>query len=177
MSADITAIARLGTAEERQAAGERLRRAREILGYNQTRLAEAIGASKRGLQDNEAGKSVPGGQVLAGLAALGINVNWLLTGEGPERLEDTKPVEAPSQVPRLDGAMMGRALAAVRRLLKANGFHASDEGEGELAAILYEMYQHGMAWQAAEHAVSTLMRTTTSRIGKDKQGTHERQEH
>lgn len=69
--------------------GERLKRAREVLRMNQAELATAIGASKRGLQDNEAGKSVPGGQALAGLASLGININWLLTGHGPERLDAT----------------------------------------------------------------------------------------
>ena len=60
-----------------------MRVAREHLGLSQQELADKLGGSKRGLQDNEARNRVPGGEVIYGFVLLGINANWLLTGEGP----------------------------------------------------------------------------------------------
>lgn len=71
-----------------------MRAAREALGLSQDGLAKAVGGSKRGIQNNEAHISVPGGEVICGLVGLGINANWLLTGEGPMLLKDVeKPAE------------------------------------------------------------------------------------
>ncbi len=62
--------------------GDRLKQIRKSLGYTQKAIAEAIGSKLRSWQDYEAGKKVPGSQVIAGLSHLGINANWVLTGEG-----------------------------------------------------------------------------------------------
>lgn len=66
---------------------ERLRAVRTKLSLTQREMAEAVNVKYRSWQDYETGKSIPGGKVLAGLAALGINTNWLLTGSGPARLK------------------------------------------------------------------------------------------
>ena len=63
--------------------GGRIKAAREALGLTQEGLAKAVGGSKRGIQENEARNRVPGGDVVSGMIGLGINANWLLTGEGP----------------------------------------------------------------------------------------------
>lgn len=63
--------------------GGRMRVAREFLGFSQQGLADELGVSKRGIQDNETRNRVPGGDVINGFVYLGINANWLLTGEGP----------------------------------------------------------------------------------------------
>lgn len=68
--------------------GGRIKAARESLGLSQDGLALAVGGSKRGIQDNEARNRVPGGEVICGMVRLGINANWLLTGEGPMRIAD-----------------------------------------------------------------------------------------
>ncbi|MEW6594157.1 MAG: helix-turn-helix transcriptional regulator [Thermodesulfobacteriota bacterium] len=60
----------------------RLKDVRKELGYTQKQIGEAIGSSLSTWQDYEAGKSIPGGNALAGLARLGVDINWLLTGEG-----------------------------------------------------------------------------------------------
>ncbi len=62
--------------------GERLRNARESLGYAQKSMAEAVGSKLRSWQDYEAGNKTPGSQVIAGLSALGVDANWVLTGRG-----------------------------------------------------------------------------------------------
>ena len=60
----------------------RLKEARARLGLSQKEIAEQSGVSARGYQGYEDGRSVPGGDAIAGLIRLGINANWLLTGEG-----------------------------------------------------------------------------------------------
>lgn len=77
--------------------GERMRAAREALGMTQEGAATAVGGSKRGIQNNEAHKSVPGGEVLAGFVSLGINANWLLTGMGEMRMPTGSATEFQAQ--------------------------------------------------------------------------------
>lgn len=68
---------------------ERLKTAREHLGYEQKKIASELSISFRSWQDYELGKSVPGGKVFEALVKLGFNANWLLSGEGQMRREDT----------------------------------------------------------------------------------------
>lgn len=46
-------------------------------------MAEALGMKRRGYQENESGRTQPNAITVQGLIGLGINANWLLTGEGP----------------------------------------------------------------------------------------------
>lgn len=45
-------------------------------------MATALGISPRTWQDYEGGINLPGWKVLEGLAKLGFNINWILTGQG-----------------------------------------------------------------------------------------------
>lgn len=65
-----------------------MRQAREHLKLTQQQLANSLGVSKRGIQDNETRNRVPGGEVINGFVGLGINANWLLTGDGEMLLAD-----------------------------------------------------------------------------------------
>ena len=65
------------------AIGPRLRAFRESQKKSQSAFAGMIGGKLRGLQDNEAGESSPNSKMLRALADLGLNINWLLTGNGP----------------------------------------------------------------------------------------------
>lgn len=64
-------------------------------------------------QKYEMGRSAPGGEAIAGFVGVGINANWLLTGEGPMRLEELQPKPQPMKINTealaaiLDGAMRG----------------------------------------------------------------------
>ncbi|MGL5632913.1 MAG: helix-turn-helix domain-containing protein, partial [Azovibrio sp.] len=70
--------------------GARIKAARKALGMTQDELAALAGArSKSGLQDNEAGKNMPGGHMLGALVKAGVNANWLLSGKGEMLLADT----------------------------------------------------------------------------------------
>jgi transcriptional regulator with XRE-family HTH domain len=61
---------------------DRLKQIRNSLGYTQKDAAKSVSVSVQMWQAYEAGRSVPGGNVLEALARLGFNVNWLLTGLG-----------------------------------------------------------------------------------------------
>lgn len=61
---------------------ERLKLFRSELGLKQIEVCEVIGVSDRAYIGYEGGRSIPGGEVLAGFIKLGLNVNWLLSGEG-----------------------------------------------------------------------------------------------
>lgn len=60
--------------------GERLRDERERLGLTQPAFAEAAGSKKRTLIDWEKGVSSPTAVQLAGLAELGVDVLYVITG-------------------------------------------------------------------------------------------------
>jgi len=68
--------------------GNRLKAVRKHIGYAQKRMSEECGSALRSWQDYESGTKVPGGQVFAGLAELGVNANWVLTGHGPMMNEE-----------------------------------------------------------------------------------------
>jgi len=62
---------------------DRLKQVREsIPGRTQKEMAKECSISVQMWQAYEAGKSVPGGNVLEALARMGFNVNWILTGVG-----------------------------------------------------------------------------------------------
>lgn len=113
--------------------GARMKAAREALSLTQDSLAKAVGASKRGIQDNEAQKSVPGGDVIAGMVGLGINANWLLTNEGPMLLADLVAPAAPRSPMINVGALETIIEGALRVAPKAPA--------DKLACLCASMYQ------------------------------------
>lgn len=93
--------------------GGRLKAARAHLGLKQDVLAAQSGVSYSVYQKYEMGRSVPGGDAIAGFIHTGINANWLLTGEGPMLLKDLQPKPQPMKInigalaATLDGATRG----------------------------------------------------------------------
>ena len=61
---------------------DRLKTARSKLGYTQKDLAEALGVTKAAVSSYETGRVSPSNEVHTLLSSLGINISWLLTGEG-----------------------------------------------------------------------------------------------
>lgn len=85
--------------------GARLEQYRTCLEFSQRGLAKKLGISLGGLQSYESGKSVPGGNVLEALARHGLNVNWLLTGEGEMMRHDEQESSDTTQIhQQVDGA-------------------------------------------------------------------------
>jgi transcriptional regulator with XRE-family HTH domain len=61
---------------------ERIKAARAALGLKQEEVVSKSGIPIGSLRKYEGGHSAPGADAIAGLVRLGINSNWLLTGEG-----------------------------------------------------------------------------------------------
>ncbi|WP_420996203.1 helix-turn-helix domain-containing protein [Cupriavidus sp. 30B13] len=115
----------------------RLKEARQFLGLSQQKLADKFGISKPGLQGNEAGKSMPGGDLLACYSSLGISVDWLLTGKGSMTFDDSGERAQPSAGP-LDVELLEVVLEKLETKIAAAGVRASAKKKAELAALLYD---------------------------------------
>lgn len=113
--------------------GERMKVFRESLGLGQEQLAAQIGGSKRGIQDNEWGKAAPNSKILVGLAKLGLNVNWLLLGEGEMLMKNVSTSVTPSDI-----KLYGDAMEAIDYLLQQGNKAASYQQRRALVDALYQ---------------------------------------
>lgn len=72
--------------------GSRLKLWRQALGLTQAAFAERIGVHIGVLKKYEQGLNVPGGEALAAIARTGVNMTWLLTGDGEMLPRASPPV-------------------------------------------------------------------------------------
>ncbi|EHP39389.1 XRE family transcriptional regulator [Cupriavidus basilensis OR16] len=123
--------------EEAKAIGQRMREARQALGLSQVDLAAKLGASKPGLQQNEAGKNMPGGRLLYGFSMLGVSSDWLLCGQGEMFLEGhgAGTSHPPSPV---DSELLAVVLERLEAKIAAAGVRVSAKKKAELAVLLYD---------------------------------------
>jgi transcriptional regulator with XRE-family HTH domain len=140
--------------------GSRLKLWRQALGLTQAALAERIGVHIGVLKKYEQGLNVPGGEALAAIARTGVNMTWLLTGEGemlPRKLHPDLQViegEGRSAPPDKDVARLLRQIEAIlnadpdpeRRLMRAQ----------ELFARAQELARLGELEQAVAELRSAL---------------------
>ena len=110
--------------------GSRIKLWRQALGLTQAVFAERIGVHIGVLKKYEQGLNVPGGEALAAIARTGVNMTWLLTGEGEMRPQ--KPVEPDVAVP--EGTRYARRWRKIIELV--DGF----EDEADRAAFIEEVF-------------------------------------
>ena len=113
--------------------GRRIAAFRDHLGLTQQQLADKIGGTKRGIQENEAGNTAPGGRPLYELAVLGLNLTWLLCGVGPMLAKD---LELPR--PAVDDQILVGVISGVEELLESEGLDLPAGKKAELIGLLYE---------------------------------------
>ncbi|MBF0372365.1 MAG: helix-turn-helix domain-containing protein [Alphaproteobacteria bacterium] len=113
---------------------ERLRQARKHLGLSQAEMAARMGVVVRPYQSYEAGKRLPLAEGLAALAEAGIDVTWLLIGDG-QVCREAPPVPTPS----LDVALLCEAVRLVEDWLTANGRTMAAERKAEVVSTIYDM--------------------------------------
>lgn len=70
------------------AIGLRMQEAREGCGLSRPAFVEKFGGAVRTLENNEKGRNEPGVGLLESFRSLGINPNYLLTGDGPKYIGD-----------------------------------------------------------------------------------------
>ena len=127
--------------------GARIRQWRFALGLTQAELSSRLGVHIGVLKKYEQGINIPGGEVLAAIAKTGVNMTWLLTGEGemlPAKSEKTTENQQDSA--SLD-ALAGRHARRWSKLIELVESAPSPE---EAEAILDELFAR--ARQQAELA-------------------------
>lgn len=137
----------------------RLRMAREALGYTQKRVAEAVGGKLRSWQDYESG-TVPGSAVIAGLVGLGINANWLLTGEGPIRTEELRNQlhpDAHADGP-VDRHVLRDVLEVLEEVLQQQGRELAPAAKSELVLHLCDEIAEQEGKRPGKEKVARLLK-------------------
>ena len=133
----------LASVEKARNAGDRVRLARESLGVPQKAFADLMGISRRGLQDMEAQKNVPSGLSLAAMQGLGVSADWVLSGEGEQRLKPLQDKGSPaSQDSRLDSVKI--AVQLLREVLDDAELDLTPEKHAEAAVILVQLLEMGL---------------------------------
>ena len=112
---------------------------------SQAGFAPAVGIHKNTLSTYERGEREPGAMALLGYATLGWNINWVLTGVGPERLEaglhgDVPPVQSQD----LNQARLTLALQTVEDVLTATDAVLPAPKRAEAAMLVYELLGSGL---------------------------------
>ncbi|MEW5790004.1 MAG: helix-turn-helix domain-containing protein [Pseudomonadota bacterium] len=115
---------------------DRIKAWRHALGLTQEEFARRVGIPKRTLVGYENGEREPGSSALAAIAKTGVNMTWLLTGEG-EMLpaKQTKTEENQRDSADLD-ALAGDAIERWRAIMKL----AADMPDKERAILLNEFF-------------------------------------
>ncbi len=92
---------------EWEAVGRRIREARFLLGnLKQTDFGKFLGEfSAMQISNSERGKNPPPAELLTALARSGINVNYILTGEGSVWLKEMVRLEHPISPEELEGVL------------------------------------------------------------------------
>lgn len=111
--------------------GSRLRDWRHALGLTQALLADRLGVHIGVLKKYEQGLNVPGGDALAAIARTGVNMTWLLTGEGDMRPSPAQGAESDQSV--APDHRLSRRWAKLAELLDAMP-------EQEAAALFDELF-------------------------------------
>ncbi|WP_374342658.1 helix-turn-helix domain-containing protein [Azonexus sp.] len=115
---------------------ERIKQAREVLKFSQPEAAEVSGIPVGTLRKYEQGPSKPGAEAMSGLVKLGINANWLLTGEGPMLLAE---LQAPAGA--LDQGRLRLSLQAVEEGLSATRRTMEPAKKADLVLAVYDLLQ------------------------------------
>lgn len=124
--------------------GERLRYVRGHASQKERAAALAVALST--YQNYERDERVPDAEFLARVTREGWNGHWLLTGEGPERLEALSGAGfSGSQAVRVDGETLRDSVEAVDAALAAMNIDASGAERAALYSAMYEYLASGDA--------------------------------
>ena len=121
-------------------AGTIAERIRQVRGdRSQMEFATELGVHKEMLGKYERGLSVPGGEVLARMREHGVDINWLLTGQGSMRENHATQKSNLDGVQNitLDEELNARVVDGISRLYKDEGVGLSSMDLGRMAAKVY----------------------------------------
>jgi len=125
--------------------GSRLTHVRGEL--SQAEFAKLIGVHKNSVGNYERGDREIGAEALAGYVRLGWNANWVLTGEGPERLDALQDKDSGGDSPQshdLDQERLTLALQLVEDALASKNAYLATPKRAEAAMLVYELLGSGL---------------------------------
>lgn len=130
-------LSEAGSGNRLAAIAERLVRVRD--GQSQAAFASTIGVHKNSVGNYERGDREIGALALAGIADVGWNINWLLTGRGPERIDalQTPANTQFSATADVDLPSLQEAIEDTLTLLRQTGRNPSVEDTAYIVALLY----------------------------------------
>ncbi len=114
----------------------RLKKWRQILGVTQIEFCEQANIALGVLKKYEAGTSIPGGETLSKMANTGLNIHWLLTGEG-SMSSDTGEDDEQKSLTIQDLPQLQRYEKRLEAILK---LMADIENEQERDALISEIF-------------------------------------
>ncbi len=117
---------------------ERLRAFRLKIGLNQDEAAAKFGIAYSTYKRYEGAKIWPDSEVIAEMMRVGLNSNWLLTGEGPMLLADLKQQPA---LGALDPERLRLAIETVEEGLAATHTTMAPTKKADLALAVYELLE------------------------------------
>lgn len=116
----------------KQALASRIKELRRIIGGTQTEFADKLAIPVPTYKEYEGARSYPGILALHRFYLAGVDLHWLLTGEGaPLRVP---PTDFPTTI---DAHRLARLLVEVDRLMEELGMPPSSATKAELVATLY----------------------------------------
>ena len=147
-SPESDAIIRLGiNRSDAVTVGARLEQIRSNLGLTQAEMGARIGLPLRTYTRYASGERSPSAEALQALVQIGINLNWLMSGEGQMRPGGAEaPPPAPtSAAVALDPELYGRVTEAVSMVYKECGYTlALHQVAAEAARIAADLSADGL---------------------------------
>ena len=119
---------------------DRIKNARESLGFDQKSFAESIGVSSGSTISRwERGLNFPPADTLAVIQEkYGISVEWIVTGRGSMKGETTRTPRV--KPPLLDTDVLNQVIVGVEQALAEMGRVLKPEKKAELIILLYEHF-------------------------------------
>lgn len=115
----------------------RLKAARNALNMSQTDASLSTGIPVGTLREYEQGPSLPGFKAMQGFVKIGINANWLLTGEGQMLVADMKPEQSYA----IDFQCLKKSVQAVEEGLSGSTRRIDPAKKAELILAVYDLFQ------------------------------------
>lgn len=126
--------------------GQRLEQVRASLGLTQAEMCVKMGLPLRTYTRYALGQRPPSAEALAALVRMGININWLLTGDGAMRLSGG-PIE-PACPPPIDEALGAAVFEGVMSVYLACGARMTGHAGRVVARIYTEIVEAGLGtWE------------------------------
>jgi transcriptional regulator with XRE-family HTH domain len=145
--------------------GSRLKRVRASM--TQPEMAELMGIAHRTYASYERDERIPDADALARLAEAGWNANWLLTGEGPERLEASSGAalsRSGSVVAGVSHSMNLDVLKMAVGLADQQLGRSTHPDYAEIVSLIYDLVLEGLP---EAQIVSIAGRQASSRRARD----------